>query len=334
MPNSYSMLRSAPGFILILGLVLLFAVQPVTALKIENPIITMDVSPGSSFKFPMAVSINTGDPAADYAVDVVGFGQSPGGSYSLLPAAADTGPYSARAFVTIDSPLIHLASGQRKTFNATISVPQNVGEGGRYALISIHPTTTTGSGQTFFTTAITVPVLLTVKGTTLTHTGAITNLEVGEVVPDTPIEITTTIKNTGNHHFYGAFVNVTVTNSAGKVVASASANQSIWALIPGNQMNLTTPVSAALTPGTYTVKSDAKVGTTLLATKNSSFTVSTPSAVQIPTASKTKAPGTIAPSGGTVTPDMKKTTYTPLSIPIIVLALTVIVCISGMRRRV
>ena len=326
--------RSAPGFTLILVLVLLLAVQPVIALKVENPIIRMDVTPGMTFKFPMAVSINPDDQAADYAVEVLGFGQSPGGSYSLLPAAADTGPYSARAFVTIDSPLIHLASGQRKTFNATISVPQNVGEGGRYALISIHPTITTGSGQTSFTTAITVPVMLTVKSTALTHTGAITNLEVGKKVPDTPMEITTTLKNTGNHHYYGTFVNVTVTDSAGKVVASASANQSIWALIPGNQMNLTTPVSAALTPGTYTVKSDAKVGTTLLASKSSSFTVSTPSAVQTPTASTTKAPGTIAPSGGTVTPDMKKTTYTPLSIPIIVLALTVIVFISGMRRRV
>jgi hypothetical protein len=328
------MLRSTLEFTLILVLVLLFAIQPVTALKVENPIIMMDVMAGSSLKFPIAVSINTGDPAADYAIDVVGFGQSPGGSYSLLPAAADTGPYSARAFVTIDSPLIHLAPGQRKTFNATISVPQNVGEGGRYALISIHPTITTGSGQTSFTTAITVPVMLTVKSTALTHTGAITNLEVGEKVPDTPMEITTTLKNTGNHHYYGTFVNVTVTDSAGKVVASASTNPSIWALTPGNQMNLTTPVSATLTPGTYTVKSDAKVGTTLLASKSSSFTVSTPSAVQTPTASKTNAPGTIAPSGGTVTPETKTTTYTPLSITIIILALTVIVCISGMRRRV
>jgi len=289
------------------------------------------VSPGTTYQFSMAVSIAADEPASDFAIEVLGFGQKGEGYYTPLTAVEDTSRYSARSFVTVSSSLIHLDPGQRKTFNTTIKVPLDVVEGGRYALIYIHPAAATG-GQSF-TVALIVPVMLSVKGTSLTNTGAITKIEASEAVTGKPVVILTTLHNTGNQHFYGAFVNVTVTDSTGKVVATVSTQPSVYALIPGNDMTIKTSL-AELPLGTYTVKSDAKVGTTLLATKTSSFTVSTPSAVQTPTASATKAPGTIAPSGGTVTPDMKKTTYTPLSIPIIVLALTVIVFISGMRRRV
>ncbi len=350
MPASYFMLRSTFGFTVILALILLFAVQPVTALKVENPIIRMDVTPGMTFKFPMAVSINTGDPAADYAVEVLGFGQSPGDSYSLLTVAADTSPYSARTFISIDTPNIHLDSGQRKTFNATISVPQNVGEGGRYALISIHPAITKGSGQTSFTTAITVPVMLTMKGTSLTHTGAITNLDPGEVVTGKPMEIITTLKNTGNHHYYRAFVNVTVTDSTGKVIATASTTPSVFASIPGYEMTFTTPVTATLAPGTYTVKSEAKLleGMALLDTKTVSFTVAEPGAPTPPTPAvsepQTQAvsapptswnPAKVTTQGGAavVTPEGKPTTYTPLGITTVMLALTAVSGIIVMRRK-
>jgi hypothetical protein len=336
--------RSAPGFTLILVLVLLLAVQPVIALKVENPIIRMDVTPGMTFKFPIAVSINTGDPAADYAVDVVGFGQSPGGSYFPLTVAADTSPYSARTFISIDTPNIHLDPGQRKVFNAIISVPQNVGEGGRYALIHIHPTTTTGGGQMSIVTAMIVPVVLTVKGTTLTHTGSITNLDAGEAVTGKPIEIRTTLKNTGNHHYNGVFVSITVTGSGGNVVATASTNPSLDSIMPENELILTTPI-ATLAPGTYTVTSDAKVGTTLLDTKTASFTVAEPSAAAPPTTAPptqavsapqtSRTPAKVTTQGGAavVTPEGKPTTYTPLSVTTIMVALAAVFGILVMRRK-
>ena len=136
----------------VLALMLFFiatcAIQPAAALKVEGAKIMLDVVPDTNYIFPMAVSINPTDPASDYAVDVLGFGQSvDGGSYTPLTAADDTGAYSARALVTVDSPVIHIDPGQRKAFNATIRVPQNIGDGGRYALIHIHPAAT-GGGQT------------------------------------------------------------------------------------------------------------------------------------------------------------------------------------------
>jgi uncharacterized protein (DUF2345 family) len=189
--------------------------------------------------------------------------------------------------------------------------------------------------------------MLTVTGTTLTHTGAITNLEAGEVIAGTPIQIKTTLKNTGNHHYYRAFVNVTVTGSGGNVVAKASTNPSIWALIPGDEMTLTTPVTAALTPGTYTVKSEAKLleGMALLDTKTASFTVTELSATAPPTTAPptqavsapptSRTPAKVTTQGGAavVTPEGKPTTYTPLGITTVMLALTAVFGILVMRRR-
>jgi hypothetical protein len=107
--------------------------------------------------------------------------------------------------------------------------------------------------------------------------------------------IQTTIQNTGNHHFYSAFVNVTVTDSAGNVVATESTKPSVWALIPGNEMTLMTPISTALAPGTYTVMSEAKIveGMALLDSKTASFTVVEPGAAA-PTPTVSEAPTQVA----------------------------------------
>jgi len=307
---------------------------PVSSLSVTNPKITAEVQPGKTYTYPMNVSIGPNDSEADFAVDIMGFGQSEDGSYNPIPTANDTSPYSARPFMSVDKPVFHLNSGGQQSVIITVRVPANIGTGGRYALVYIHSAPKAVSSSTAaIATAMVSPVLLSVQGGILTTTGSLTSVRADEAVTGKPVVILTTLHNTGNQHYYGAFVNVTVTDSTGKVAATASTQPSAYALIPGNDMTIKTSLPV-LPPNTYTVKSDAKVGTTLLASKSSSFTVSTPSAVQTPTASKTKATGTTAPSGGTVIPETKTTTYTPLSIPIIVLALTVIVCIFSMRRRV
>ena len=149
-----------PVLVLVVLFVATSVIQPAAALKVEGARILLDVAPDTNYIYPMAVSINPTDTPSDYAVEVLGFGQSPeGGSYTPLTAAEDTGAYSARALITVESPVIHIEPGERRAFNATIRVPQNVGEGGRYALIYIHPAATAG-GQGAFATAMIVPVML------------------------------------------------------------------------------------------------------------------------------------------------------------------------------
>lgn len=246
-----------PVLVLMLLFIAACAIQPAAAVKVEGAKIMLDVSPGSTYLFPMAVSTKPTDAATDYAVDVLGFGQSvAGGSYTPLTAVEDTGAYSARAFIAVESPVVHLEPGQRVAFNATIRVPQDVGEGGRYALIHVHPATTKGGGQTGFATAIIVPVMLTIKNTTLVETGAITELGVGDIVAGKPITASTTLKNTGNHHYYSVVNQVTVTDAAGKTVGTAKADPAAMAVIPGQSVRFDTPVSTPLDVGEYSIKSD------------------------------------------------------------------------------
>ena len=258
------------GCLMILSLVIV----PAAAVKVEGAKIMLDVKPGTTYIFPMAVSSKPEDAPADYAVEVFGFGQSvDGGSYAPLVAAGDTGAYSARTLVTVESPVIHIDPGQRRAFDATIRVPQNVGDGGRYAIIHIHPAAA-GVGQTGFATAVIVPVLLTVKDSKLVETGTITELRVGDIVAGKPITVATTLKNTGNHHYYGVVNQITVTDAAGKTVATAKADPMPNAVIPGQSVRFDASVSTPLSTGAYTVKSAMMLGSgVILDSRSTSVTV-------------------------------------------------------------
>ncbi len=104
---------------------------------------------------------------------------------------------------------------------------------------------------------------------------------------------------------------------------------------------------AVLPLGTYTVKSEAKVETTLLDTKTVSFTVAEPGAptptetvsepqtqaVSAPPTSRTPAKVATQEGAAVVTPEGKPTTYTPLGITTVMLALTAVFGILVLRRR-
>lgn len=249
-------------------------ISPTAAVKVEGAKIMLDVNPGMNYIFPMAVSTKATDVASDYAVDVLGFGQSADwGSYTPLTAADDRGAYSARTLVTVESPVIHIDPGQRVAFNATIRVPQDVGEGGRYAIIHIHPAAIPGGGQTGFATAIIVPVMLTIQNTKLVETGTIREIAVGDIVVGKPITVSTTLKNTGNHHYYGVVNQVNVTDSGGVILATAKSDPSANAIIPGQSVRFDIPVSTPLAAGTYILKSDMLLNGMVLDSRTTSITV-------------------------------------------------------------
>jgi hypothetical protein len=259
------------GFLIIFALITI----PSAAVKVEGAKIMFDVQPGMNYIFPMAVSTKPDDAPSDYAIEVYGFGQSvEGGSYIPLINAHDMGAYSASSFVTVEFPLLHIEPGERKAFNATIRVPQDVGEGGRYAIIHIHPAATSGGGQTGFATAIIVPVMLTVQNTKLIETGTITEIAVGDIVAGKPISVATTLKNTGNHHYYGVINKVNVTDSAGVILATVISNPAANAVIPSQSVRFDTLVSTPLAAGTYTIKSDMLLASgVVLDSKTTSITV-------------------------------------------------------------
>jgi hypothetical protein len=203
---------------------------PATAIKVTGSIYSGSISPGGTAVHTMNISTSAGDPAMDLIVDVLGLGQSPRQINTGLSADMDTSPFSARKFITVSPQKFHLDPGGSQEVKATITVPQNVGDGGRFAIITIR-NAPVGNGTTAIVTAISVPVVVTIKDSVITQKGSISNVSVAAIVPGQPIKVTTTLKNTGNY-LYKVKTNVSVTDLAGKVVATGGTDVSTSSIVP------------------------------------------------------------------------------------------------------
>lgn len=224
-------------------------------LKVGNAAIVITVSPGQTFTQKMTVSIGSNDPATNISVQVAGVQQSPEGAYILLNASQDTGPYSARSFISVDKSSFHLKPGGSQDVTVTIQIPQDVGDGGRYAIINIATQPVAGAGVNIIT-AVNVPVYLTIQGSQLIQQGKITVLNVGEATSGQPVNISTTFQNTGNHHFK-VKGEVTVKNAQGQSLGNISIPVTSSSLLPGvlRQLKAAFIPNGELAQGTYTVSS-------------------------------------------------------------------------------
>jgi hypothetical protein len=225
----------------------------VSALSVSGAKYMNSIPPGGTDIQKMTVGIGADEDPTDVMVEILGFGQTKDLVYTTLIPINDRSPYSARTFITLDTNTIHLEPGAKKEVTATITLPKNVGAGGRYAIIYIHAIP--GKGKSF-TTAVNVPVLVTVSGSPPTEAGSITRLDVGNVTIGQPISIITSFKNTGNYHYYHTVNVVTLTKTNGNIIARNSTTPSVYAIIPGNSVEFTVkPDVKDLPAGTYTVNS-------------------------------------------------------------------------------
>ena len=262
-----TMNRTAPLLILVLLVAGLAAVAPATALKVSGARIALDITPGQTVTSPIGISIGTDEAEADYAIDVLGFGQSDDGSYTGLAASADTSAYTARPYITVDKPTVHLKPGERADVTATIAIPAGTQNGGRYAIIMVHPAAAASGQQTAFATAVAIPVLLTITGSTIDTRGDITGIATSTIEIGKPFTMTATLVNSGNYHYYGIVTNVTVADSSGAAVAMGKTAPMTRAIIPGNIVKSAVPVTPGLPEGMYrmTVRMETQDGAVLAA---------------------------------------------------------------------
>jgi hypothetical protein len=247
---------------------------PAAAIKVGGSIYTGSIAPGSSAVHTMTISTNPGDPSQDLTVDVLGLGQSLQQSNTGIPPEKDTSPYSARTFITVEPKTFHLEPGASQEVKATITIPQDAGKGGRYAMITIH-NAPTGTGSTLIVTAISVPMVITLNGTAATITGTITNIGVADIIPGQPMKVITSLKNSGNLH-YKVINNVSVTDSAGKLVAEGGSVSS-RSIVPPFTVNYEVNLATPLPVGTYTITSKAsRDDGTLLDTKTIPYEIKSP----------------------------------------------------------
>ena len=267
---------------LALILVMTALTVPAAALKVEGARIALDVEPGRTYTSPIGISISPEEPEGTFAIEVMGFGQSlADGTYMALDAAADTSPYSARPFITIDRPTVAMKPGERADVTATIAVPPGTRDGGRYAIILVHRAASASGAPAAFATAVAIPVFLTVKTGTVTEAGQISAVEPPVAEVGKPFAVTTTFRNSGNYHYYGAVSRVEIADSQGTVVASATTEPFVRAIVPGQSVTFSNAIASGLPQGTYEVsaritKQDGK----LLAERMTTLQVGNPVPVQ------------------------------------------------------
>lgn len=273
-------------------LLLLLWTAPAAAIGVLGAKYEGSIAPGGTGTHVVTINIGAGEPATDVMVEVAGLGQMPGGIYMPLDPANDGNPYSGRSFITLHNSTIHLEPGTQQRVAATIELPQDVGSGGRYAIIYIH--SLPGAGASL-ATAVLVPVFITITGTTPTETGSILQVDTGTVTIGQPITFTTIFKNTGNYHYYSAGNHVTVKDSNGALIANASTTPMAYAIIPGNTVQFVTqPDMQNLQAGTYTVDSQVLIGGQVLDEKSTTFTIKTDYIPPATESSITVSPGSPA----------------------------------------
>ena len=263
--------------LLILMAVVLLCMVPASAIKMTGTKYVGSIAPGETTTFPMSIGIEPNENPSDMVMEVMGFGQSMTSEFVPLGPEDDTSPYSARKFISLDKTSLHLEPGTSERVNATITLPGDVGTGGRYAIIFIHALPEKGAGQATLTTGMLVPVLITISGATQppAQTGSITGVEIGDLTIGQPVVITTTLKNTGNYHYRYMVNNVTLTDEKGTIVAEGSAQPWPNSIIPGNTLHYSVePDVKDLPAGTYTVTSKVLLADgKILDEKTTAFTV-------------------------------------------------------------
>jgi hypothetical protein len=250
-------IKIAVTTLLIALALILIIVSPVSAgLSVSGAKIVDSVSPGQVTSYVMNVG-NTGTEPIDITVEVRGLGNSITGPTQALTAENDLSPYTAQPFITATPPSFHLEPGKSQDITVTLTVPADVGAGGRYANIFIC-TAPTGSGQIGISAAVSAQVLLTIEGSTPTISGDITSIDIPQAVSEQLLSATATIQNTGNYHYRLVF-NGTVTNDLGQVVGISWPTDSVYNLIPTFSRQIAVPlnISQELTPGNYSLQIQA-----------------------------------------------------------------------------
>ncbi|HOO52747.1 MAG TPA: hypothetical protein PLM24_07745 [Methanothrix sp.] len=250
-----------------IAMLFVVVVSPVSAgLTVSGVTFDAEVAPGQSFEHEITVGIRDTDSPIDVLVDVFGYGQTPGISITNLADDLDTSRYSARTFVEVSPKSFHLEPGESQKVTVSGTMPSDVEDGGRYAVVNIR-TLPIGEGGIGISLAANVPVRLTISGTELIETGEIKSVKVDDQV------LSMIFENTGNHH-YNALAEAIIKNEDGVVLSTVLGQLTVKPTIPTYSTLFKLSFEDGLAPGTYTVDvSVVKEDGTVLDTEEATFEV-------------------------------------------------------------
>jgi hypothetical protein len=232
-----------------IALIITFSVLPAAAIQVDlvnqslHPIqvegspIELVVEPGRTVTTSLTIPVPQDLSESIFYAEVTGLGLDPiEGTYTAIPATEDTGPFTARPFVRVNRASVRLKPGDRTEIIVTIAVPGEAWNGGRYAAVRIFSAKGDTGTTTKIDTDLIVPVLLTQKGGDVSETAEISGLEVMTNKTDGSTEVTSSFVNTGNHHLSGVVNSVIISDTGGRILATARSEPSAVAMIPGKEV--------------------------------------------------------------------------------------------------
>jgi len=250
----------------------LLAMAPASGLTVSNIALVAAVSPGDQVVYNMTVDVGNVSGPVDVSAELTAFTHNLKGERVEIPHD-EPATYSARDFLKVTPERATIEPGEKKVFTIEGAVPEDVGDGVRYALVEIltvpDPNDTVG-----FSSEVEVPIVLTIKGSEIIETGEITELNVSKG-DDGGLEVEIMFNNTGNN-LYKTEANIVLKDGEGTVVDEAAISSGSASILPlgARLCNVQIASDTYLQPGTYTVEvSVMKRGGMVLATKEATIEV-------------------------------------------------------------
>jgi methionine-rich copper-binding protein CopC len=229
--------------------------MPSGTLAVSPPIVNVTAPAGGTVSADVRLQSGI---AQTVALQSQGLGQAGDGSFNYVATADDVNADSARSMVNVSPATISMQPGGEQKLTITVTVPQNVGDGIRYAMVRV--TGTPGgvaAQQVGIAVELGVPVIVTISNTNLKKTGKLANLKVGTTDVGWHV-VTGQIQNTGNAHFGGApnplHISAAVYDSGNHSVAGNRENFTGNSILPSYSRDFSVSLGKTLASGNYRVE--------------------------------------------------------------------------------
>lgn len=239
---------------LICVLLTLTAIPAMANLGTTVPIIEENVFPGERLTKEIGVYNTDRNQSINITAKVYGEVQESDGTGNPVDPSKDTYKYSARPFFNVTPAAFHLGPGAKENITFEGVIPQNVGAGGRYAIIRLE-SAPLGKGTVGVALAIEIPVKLSIKGSDYIMTGNITDLKMAEPISAKEPKAMINFVNTGNYH-YKANAEAAIMDSSGSILANTTMPLGFSNIIPLSMrsVELKMTPSQELKKGSYTLE--------------------------------------------------------------------------------
>ncbi|MDD4651564.1 MAG: hypothetical protein PHQ34_04970 [Methanothrix sp.] len=247
-------------------------ISAASALGITGAIISQEVSPGQDLDREIIVGNGENESSHNMTAEVLGYATNEGGANIALQPEEDTGPYTARPFLSIDPENFTLGPGEIKTLRLKGTVPDDVTSGGLYASVVILPEPVFDKENNInVVTGFMSLVMLTIKGSNLIKTGEIKNLSASTQEKGVAVDVL--FENNGNVE-YKPLVTASLEDDQGKILSTKGPIEDRILPTCSRLFRFQIVPEAELSPGEYNITAVAKLSDgTVLDSKETTFTV-------------------------------------------------------------